>query len=328
MKALGLALVAVVAAVSIGLSDAHAKRMGGGGSVGKQSPGVTQRQATPPAQNAGPSQNTAPNQAAAPAAPAPQAGAAGARPGQPAAAPAPAGNRWLGPIAGIAAGLGLAALAHHLGFGEAFGSIMLMLLLAGVAVVVVRMLLARRAASAPRPAYAGGYAYTGLGQEASVPNYTPSGATSARGAQAIDEVRSSTEPVTGWRAPEGFDAEAFVRSAKVNFVRLQAAFDAGNVNDLREFTSPEMFAELKMEISERNGAANQTDVVTLEAEMVGVESGPIEHLASVRFTGLLRESPNPAAEPFDEVWNFSKPADGSGGWVLAGIQQLSAPITH
>jgi predicted lipid-binding transport protein (Tim44 family) len=104
-------------------------------------------------------------------------------------------------------------------------------------------------------------------------------------------------------------------------VRLQAAFDAGNTDDLREFTSPEMFAELKLEIDERNGAANQTDVVKLEASLLGVETGPVEHMASVRFSGMLRERADAAAEPFDEVWNFTRSADGKSGWVLSGIQQ-------
>jgi predicted lipid-binding transport protein (Tim44 family) len=104
---------------------------------------------------------------------------------------------------------------------------------------------------------------------------------------------------------------------------MQAAYDAGNTADLREFTSPEMFAELKLEIEGRQGAANQTDVVTLEADLLGVDTGPVEQLASVRFTGMIREEAGASAQPFDEVWNFARPVGTQGGWVLAGIQQLS-----
>jgi predicted lipid-binding transport protein (Tim44 family) len=313
MKTFWLALIAVFAAFTIGLSDADAKRVGGGKSVGKQAPSSTiNRDATPssPAGNA-----------ATPASPSAPSAAAAGRPAAPAAA---GGNRWLGPIAGLAAGLGLAALASHLGFGEGLANFMMIAMLAVAALVVVRMIMSRRAAAAqPKPAYAGGYQYSGLGQEASVPNYQPSSAPASSRDQPIDAVRPAAQPVTGYDAPAGFDAEGFVRRAKVNFVRLQAAFDAGDTADLREFTSPEMFAELKLEIDERNGAPNQTDVVTLEAALLGVQSGVTEHLASVRFSGMLREQPNAAAEAFDEVWNFSRPSQGEGGWVLAGIQQLA-----
>ncbi|HVL59347.1 MAG TPA: Tim44-like domain-containing protein, partial [Burkholderiaceae bacterium] len=126
------------------------------------------------------------------------------------------------------------------------------------------------------------------------------------------------------QVPAGFDVEGFLRNAKVYFIRLQAAFDAADLNDLREFTSPQMFAELKMQIDERRGAANVTEVVALDAELLGVHSSEHEHLASVRFTGLIREAAGATAQPFDEAWNFTRPAHGGGGWVLAGIQQLES----
>jgi predicted lipid-binding transport protein (Tim44 family) len=94
------------------------------------------------------------------------------------------------------------------------------------------------------------------------------------------------------------------------------------VNDLREFTSPEMFAEMKQQLLERGASANHTDVVTLDAEMLGLEQIGNEHLASVKFSGMIRESENAQAEPFTEVWNLSKPVSGAGGWILAGIQQM------
>jgi predicted lipid-binding transport protein (Tim44 family) len=315
MKTLWLALIAVFAATSIGLADAEAKRLGGGKSIGKQAPSNTMQRDAAPTSPGGPA--AAPSAPASPAAVAP-------RPGAPAAAAAAKpGNRWLAPVAGLAAGLGLAALASWMGFGEELASFMLIAIFALLAVVVIRMFMARRAAAQQRPAYAGGYAYTGLGQEASVPPQPSMPASSAGRVQPIDAVRAPAQPVATAHVPEGFDVDGFVRNAKVYFVRLQAAFDAGDTDDLREFTSPEMFAELKLEIDERNGAPNQTDVLSLDARLLGVESGGADHLASVRFTGQLREQPGAQPEAFDEVWNFARPVAGQGGWVLAGIQQLT-----
>ena len=298
-------LFAVLAFVA---TEVEAARLGGGKSFGRQSSGVTQRSAPP----ATAPQGAAPAQQAKPTAPAP------------APAAQPPRSRWLAPLAGLAAGLGLAALASHFGFSEELGSVLLVMLLAFAAIFVVRLILARRAPA--RPALETGYAASGVGTEATV-RYAPlpeqemsSGSSvPAPVVQPVDSVAPSSQ----WYVPADFDVEAFIRNAKVQFVRLQAAFDAGDHNDLREFTSPEMFAELKTQIDERKGSANRTDVVRLDAELLGIESGSVDHMASVRFHGLIRENETAPAEPFDEVWNLTKPAEGSGGWVLAGIQQLN-----
>jgi predicted lipid-binding transport protein (Tim44 family) len=301
MKSVWMAIIAVFAAMTIGMADAEARRMGGGGSMGKQAP--VQRQATPPQQ-------------------APQ-NAAAARPGQ--AAPAAAGNRWMGPIAGIAAGLGLAALAGWLGFGEGLATIMLLMLVAVAVLVVVRMVMARRAGGQPQPAFAGGRGdFRGERQQPSVSRFEPTPAAApARSFEQPGAGGHAAPQSAGLTVPAGFDTAGFVHSAKVYFVRMQAAFDAGNTADLREFTTPEMFAELKIQLDQRNGEPGQTDVVTLDAEVLGVQQDANEYMASVRFTGLLRELALPEAAPFEEVWNFTKPVEGRGGWVLAGIQQLS-----
>ena len=123
--------------------------------------------------------------------------------------------------------------------------------------------------------------------------------------------------------PADFDTPAFLRHSKTYFIRLQAAWDKADVNDIREFTTPEMFAELRMQIQERGASANHTDVVTLDAQLLGIENSGNEHLASVKFSGMIRESLDAQAEPFAEVWNLTKPVAGQGGWTLAGIQQLS-----
>ena len=118
-------------------------------------------------------------------------------------------------------------------------------------------------------------------------------------------------------------SEGFLRVAKLNFVRLQAANDVKNLDDIREFVSPELFAEIKMQMDERGNAPQQTDVVTLNADLLEVITESSRHVASVHFSGTIREVVSATAEPFDEIWNLSKSIDGNGGWVVAGIQQLN-----
>jgi len=102
---------------------------------------------------------------------------------------------------------------------------------------------------------------------------------------------------------------------------MQAAWDRADINDIREFTSPEMFAEVKMQLTERGASPNHTDVVTLDAELLGIETTTEEYIASIRFTGTIREAQNAPAEPFSEIWVLAKPVAGQGGWLLAGLQQ-------
>ena len=283
MKNFALMLATVVLGFTLSVGDAEAaKRLGGGGSFGMQ------RQSVAPSKNttAAPTQN----QTAAPAA-APQA--------QPK-------RSWAGPLAGLAAGIGLAALASHFGFGEELASFMMMALLAMVVIGVIGYFMRKKAAAQGQGMqYAGaGAAY---GNPAPVQDYVGGGSAATAATSAI---------------PAGFDVEGFVRNAKVNFIRLQAANDAGNIEDIREFTSPEMFAEIKLAFGERGGATQKTDVVQLNAEVLDVSEEASRYVVSVRFHGLIREESNAAAEPFDEMWHMTKPRDGSRGWVLAGIQQI------
>ncbi|MBS0307547.1 MAG: Tim44 domain-containing protein, partial [Proteobacteria bacterium] len=125
-----------------------------------------------------------------------------------------------------------------------------------------------------------------------------------------------------WGMPADFDTAAFLRHAKTHFIRMQAAWDKADINDIREFTTPEMYAEVKMQLAERGASSNHTDVVSINADMLGIETVGNEYLASVRFDGAIKESTYAPAEPFAEVWNLTKPVNGQGGWLLAGIQQV------
>ena len=306
-KFLALA-AAVVIGFTLNVTDAEAaKRLGGGSSSGMQ------RQATPPAKNnqAAPAQQ----QQAAPA----QSGAAAG------AAPAAQPKRsWLGPVAGLAAGLGLAALASHLGFGEGLANFMMIALLAVAVMAVVGFFLRKRAAAqAPAMQYAG----AGADGSAPRPDFTPAGgsaytpAAAATGAAVGAAVGANTGVSGSSNIPADFDAEGFARSAKVNFIRLQAANDAGNLDDIREFTSPEMFAEIKLAIDERKGAKQETNVTDLNAQVIDVAEEGNRYVVSVHFSGYISEDNSPV-ESFSEIWHMVKPTDGSRGWTIAGIQQV------
>ena len=320
-----LSVFAVVAAfLSLGSlpTEAEAKRLGGGGSFGRSAP--SQFQKSPSTAPSG-TTSTAPGkqQATSPA---------GAAAGT-AAAPR---NRFLGPLGGLAAGLGLAALFGYLGFGAGMAEFLgTMLMIAAVVFAVmflVRMLRGQQAAK-PRPAY-------------SAPGATSSGQNSYRqastnpindpvpgmgaprndqgfgqfgNASAFDAPMPAATPVKD--LPAGFDEANFVNSAKKFFVTMQGVFDKGDVAGLREYCSDEVVEHLKAEIEARGNAVNRTDVVTLDAQLIGFETDVDEQIATVAFTGMLREEQDAAAEEINELWIMSRPVSG-GGWVLSGIHNL------
>lgn len=310
--------------------DADARRLGGGRSIGRQSDNVSHRQATPPPQNA-PSQNQAARND-----PAPQQGS----PAQ------PPRNRWLGPIAGLAAGLGIAALLSHFGMGGAFGEMLGSVLIVGLLVMaglfVWRMLRGGARPAGPRPAYAGpaagGRASPGVFEREGFPaepvrpsaapipirEVPPGAPVSVTGEPLAPLGGSPAAEAPTWSIPADFDVAGFVRSAKVHFIRLQAAWDAGDLDDIRDFTTPEMFAEIRMDFSERGQEPNRTEVPSLEAELLGIAEQDGHAVASVRFSGEMKEHADRPAEPFVEVWNLVRPRSGRDGWLLAGIQQTPA----
>src|SRR5882672_11193170 len=297
---LASSLAAVFFALTLVAHDADARRLGGGTTFGRQSSTVTRQQAAPPPKQT--AAQPASNQDASKS------------------AQQPAGNRWLGPIAGLAAGLGVAALLSHFGlsgaFAEGLGSLLLIGLLVMAGVFIWRML--RRSTASPAPMRPMEPAYT---------TSAPATSNSNRDVSVLGTPLPGSAPAPAsaqapWGVPADFDVAGFVRNAKVHFIRLQAASDERNLADIGEFTTPEVFADIKMQLDEDKGAINKTDVVNLDAVLLGIETGPTEYLASVRFSGSMRENNETEATPFEEVWNLSKPVEGRGGWLLAGIQQM------
>jgi len=311
MKKVFVALIVAALTLSVGITAVEAKRLGGGGSFGKQSSGASRQAQTPMQQNQ----------------------AASAKPTTPAAAPAAAKpSAWKGILGGALLGLGLGALLSHFGMGGALASMistMLMVALLAFAVMFIYRMFKRKSEGQSNIAPA---AYATANDAFDTPaigsqrnDISAPKALQANGfgavATGVEDGASVAQPSYG--IPPDFDAVGFVRSAKTYFIRLQAAWDKGDANDIREFTTPEMFGELKLQLQERGATANNTDVVSLDAEMLGLEAVGRDYLASVKFFGFIKEDPSASPSQFNEIWNLSKPVSGQGGWVLAGIQQLS-----
>lgn len=294
--------------------DAEAKRIGKGSSAGRQSTNVTSQKAAKPA--AATSTTTQRSAVAAPA--------AGAATG----AAASGASRWLGPMAGIAAGLGIAALLSHFGLGGAFADMLVMALIAGVLVFGVMYIMRRL--RGPQPAAQGAGAGAGrmsnqnnaMWRETSepvaqAPVALPSSVTGSMSAAGFGS--DAPAPDQNWFIPVDFDTQRFLNEAKKQFVSIQKVWDSGNLAEMRTFLTDDLMKELQAQLNDRI-EENHTEVVLLNAEMLGIEKVSDGHLASVRFSGMLREQEGAEAFRFEEVWNLFKPEQG--GWLLAGIQQV------
>ena len=321
-KTLAALMIGIVAATFAFDADAQ-RRFGGGKNLGRQSAPVQQRQATPPQQQ--PPQ--AGNQQQAPAA------AAAPRPGTPAAAPR---SPWRGALMGLAVGLGIAALASYFGFGEALTMFLTVMLIGLALLMIAGFIMRRMRGGTPQPAYSGAGRAASASNAGSPGTYKHVGYESgpvpertaqvplqggARPGSAMEQFARGNA-VAGnapWGIPADFDGTSFLNAAKANYVKLQEAWDSGDLAELSEFTSNDMFIALTHELRERGGKST-TEVVTLDAELLGIESNADEHLASVKFDGTLKVDGE--IERVSEVWNLAKPVRG-GGWVLAGIQQLA-----
>ena len=316
-----LFVVALTAAMAFTGADAEAKRMGGGKSVGKQSSNVTQREAAP--------------SSAKPAAPA----------AAPTATPAPK-KPWGAMLGGLAAGLGLAWLASSLGLGEGMAQFMGFALAALaimlVAGFVMRYLKSRREgtgqASASPFAFQGAgatpardYSPANVGNDASARPWERTGtafeaSAPAPAAQGGSMIGSALLGAQSWGVPAGFDTDGFLSACKTNFVTLQDAWDRSDISALRSMMTDEMLDQIKTQLAEREshtgGVFNKTDVLRLDAQLLGIEETDAVYMASVEFSGMISEDVSAGPSPFREVWNMTKPRNGAGGWLVAGVQAL------
>ncbi|WP_089727805.1 Tim44 domain-containing protein [Candidatus Thiosymbion oneisti] len=291
MKTLFAFVLALFAVTLVTLPDAaEAKRFGRGMSLGKQYRGMPR---TPPRQT----QRAVPNRSQA------ATGAAGRTSGA---------SRWLGPLAGLAAGGLLASLF----FGDAFEGLQIMDILLVAALIFGGLMLfkaMRRGRPATAGTGAGAYGGSVAGGGGSVPDMMPP--------ELGDPTR--VEPAAGDdEAPAWFDAPGFLDGAKDHFIRLQTAWDQADFRDIRDYTTPELCAELERERNRLGEETQHTEVVTLDAELVGVQRDGDQVVASILFSGLIREEQNATADPFRELWHVQHAWESSAGdWLIAGIQQ-------
>lgn len=324
--------VILVCAMAMTSHEVWAKRLGGGSSFGKQSSNVTQRNAAPtqPAP-------TAPTQGATQAAP------QNAAPRPATAAPAAQPKRpWGAMLGGLAAGLGLAWLASALGFGEGFAQFLLILLAVVAVLAVVGFIRRSRAGAQPArsplafqgagaaadPVSARSYSPQNVGNDASARPWERGNSTFG-GADATQQgslIGSALQGPQTWGVPADFDTDGFLRASKANFIQLQDAWDRADIPALRAMMTDDMVEQIQSQLTEREaqsgGATNKTEVVMLEAQLLGIEETDGEYMASVEFSGMIREDASAGPNPFREVWNITRSKAGRGGWLVAGVQAL------
>ena len=306
--------------------EADARRMGGGKSLGQQSGNVSQRNAAPANNPGAPTQNA--NSATNKPAPAAPAAAAPKKP-------------WGAMLGGLAAGLGLAWLAHSLGLGEGFGQILMFALMAMAAFAIFKMVMRARSGARSAPAAASPFAFQGAGagspspESAPLPRgYSPNNVGNDASARPWEGSNMAGGSMIGsalagsqnWGVPEGFDAAGFIEAAKRNFTTLQAAWDRSDVSTLRSMMTDEMLSEIRSQLAEREthrgDEPNHTEVLMIEAQLLGIEDLGEAYMASVEFSGMIREEPSSGPSPFREVWNMTKAKTGASGWLVAGVQAL------
>jgi predicted lipid-binding transport protein (Tim44 family) len=230
----------------------------------------------------------------------------------------------MGPLAGIAAGLGIAALASHFGFGEGLANMLTMALVAMAIVFAIRFFLRKKAMGQDGALAGAGGPFANRStqdmayREAATPVQPQGG--SVIGSRIGGGLQATATGAVA-TIPAGFDVPAFERTAKDQFTALQAANDARDLDRLRDYLSPEMFEIVRAEIAQRGDAPQDTQVFGLNAQVLEVVEEPTQYIASVRFTGSIREQKTATPEDMNEVWHLTKPTRGFGGWVIAGIQQ-------
>ncbi|MET0103144.1 MAG: TIM44-like domain-containing protein [Sedimenticola sp.] len=284
---------AVFALAMLPVEEAEAKRFGFGKSFGKQYNQSRMKQ--PSKSTTTTSKQTATNNATG------------------GAARTSGASRWLGPLAGLAAGGLLASLF----FGDAFEGIQPMDILLILGLVFGGMMLLRamgRRAAQPQAAGAAGMNPQFRG-DASMDHGSD--------ARFQDEMAGGAEEVMSVEAPAWFNTETFSQGAKTHFIRLQAAWDKGDLKDIAEYTTPELYSEIQAERLSRGEERHFTEVVTLYADVVSVQREAGQVVATVHFSGLIREEQGAQPSEFAELWHVTHDWDNpEGDWHIAGIQQI------
>lgn len=259
--------------------DAHAKRFGGGKSFGS-APSHQTRQAPQQTQ-------AAPNQA-----------------GRQTPAAASGASRWLGPLAGLAAGGLLASMF----MGDGFEGIQFMdiLIFGLIAFLLFRFLAARRRQQ--QPAMAG---HAPMQRE--MPQQP---ATSIFGGSAAP---AAAAPVIN--APAWFNEQSFVAAAREHFLALQQHWDANEMDKIAEFVTPQLLGFLKQERAEIGDAYQSTYIDDLQIHLDGVDDNAEKTTATLTFSGVAKTSRFDQGEPFSESWRMERVQGENQPWLVAGIRQ-------
>ncbi len=259
--------------------DAHAKRFGGGKSFGS-APSHQTRQ-TPQQTQA------APNLA-----------------GRQTPAAASGASRWLGPLAGLAAGGLLASMF----MGDGFEGIQFMdiLIFGLIAFLLFRFLAARRRQQQPAMA---GHAP----MQRDMPQQ-PS--TSIFGGSAAPVAAA---PVIN--APAWFNEQSFVAAAREHFLSLQQHWDANEMDKISEFVTPQLLGFLKQERAEIGDAYQSTYIDDLQIQLDGVDDDAEKTTATLTFSGVSKTSRFDQGEPFSESWRMERAQGENQPWLVAGIRQ-------
>ncbi len=300
-----IAFVLIALTLSVGgMSDADAKRFGGGSSFGGRSSYSMpyKRSAIPPSRSVSQQQAAAQNQAA--------------RQGM--------ANR--GGLMGMLGGLALGGLLGALFFGGAFEHINFMdILVFGVIALLLYKLFAAKAGAAQRPVY-----------DRTASNYKEPQPLQGNPAGFNTDVlfdknkKQSTDQNfpgdagfnSSLAVPEGFDSQAFLSGAKIAYTTLQKAWDNRDLAEIRALTTDKVFAEIQEQLK-ASAAENHTDILKLDAELLEIREIGSELEAVVLFDTIMREDISAQTEQVREVWHFVKPKISvQPKWLLDGIQQL------
>lgn len=321
MKNFFAALAICVALVTTSMDADAARRFGGGSSFGRSAPTLTQKAAPSSTPKLSQQQGAKTQQTAKPAA----ANAAAAKPASP----------WRGMLMGAAAALGIAGLMSALGLSEGFTQALMMVLMAVAAFFVLRMVLGMFLARKMRPAGVGGATASETHRNASSefrrqesaqptkvqPQNGSCGATAGSVMDMFSNAKDQPEQAT-LSIPQGFDTKGFEAVARDNFIKLQRAWDTGNVVEISDFTTNELFIMVTHQLRERGAVAQKSEIINLDAKFLGLVQDGAEHVAVVEFNGAMKISGE--FEQVCERWVLVRPVDESVGWLLAGIEQVDA----
>ena len=292
LKAFNIFLISIFFGVSFSLAvdSAEARRMGFGRSIGKPPP--IKRQVAPPTQAPKKTVDKTPANTSN-------------------ASPNKSRGGFMGPIAGLAAGLGLAALASYMGIGEELMSFLL-ILLAGIAIFFIVRLVLRNMQSQPSLVGASS-SFNRSNIESSTPKKRVMGSTSS--SQNTQKETISQDEI-----------KSFLENSKKQFIEIQKIWDSRNIDNLKSFCTDDLILDLSRQINERTNLSEKTSITELNASWQGMNTyfskdGHEVDEVYVLFSGMVRENDNSVSKEFSEIWTLQRLKSTNDGWLIAGITQ-------